>query len=57
VYDHGPVAGHCWEDFDAVRARAAAEWRALPRAAQVLSESLQAKVQQQVALRAKAAPA
>jgi hypothetical protein len=54
VYDHGPVAGHCWDDFDAVRAKAAAEWASLPRAAPVLSESLQAKVRQQMALRGKA---
>ncbi len=55
VYDCGPVAGHKWEDFDTVRARAAREWSALPKAADVISASLQAKVQQQVAARGKAA--
>ncbi|KAF8064566.1 hypothetical protein HT031_003366 [Scenedesmus sp. PABB004] len=47
VYDCGPVAGPnplLDADFDAVRARVAAEWAALPRAADVLSGSLRAKI-------------
>ena len=57
VYDSGPVAGFQWDDFDTVRARAAAEWAALPKAAQVLSASLQRKAEQQMALRGKKAAA
>ncbi len=55
VYDCGPVAGHQWDDFDTVRARVVREWAALPKTADVISASLQAKVQQQVAARGKAA--
>jgi nicotinamide phosphoribosyltransferase len=44
VYDHGPVPGLEWDDFDAVRARLAAEWEALPRAADNISASLRSKM-------------
>jgi nicotinamide phosphoribosyltransferase len=44
VYDHGPVEGLAWDDFDAVRVRLAAEWEALPPSADNLSASLRAKV-------------
>ena len=37
-------SGAYFEDFDAVRARVAAEWAALPRVADVISASLRAKV-------------
>lgn len=44
VYDGGPVEDLEWDSFDAVRARLAAEWAALPRAADVISPSLRAKM-------------
>lgn len=44
VYDCGPVPGLAWEDFDGLRARVAAEWAALPRAADNYSASLKAKI-------------
>jgi len=44
IYDCGPVATHQWEDFDAVRARLAAEWAALPPTADVVSAPLRAKM-------------
>lgn len=49
MYDHGPVPGHEWEDFDAVRARLASEWAALPPAADVYSASLRAKLKREMA--------
>lgn len=52
VYDKGPVAG-VWDDFDTVRARVIAEWRALPYNADNISASLREKVRQQMALRGK----
>lgn len=54
VYDNGPVQNMRWEDFDAVRARAQAEWHALPRTADSLSASLQDKVQAQLKQRSRA---
>jgi len=51
IYDGGPVEGHAWEGFDALRARVAREWAALPRAADPLSASLKAKVAAQLAAR------
>lgn len=44
VWDKGPVAGHEWESFDAVRARVRKEWGALPKTADVISRPLRAKV-------------
>ncbi|KAJ2806403.1 hypothetical protein H4R21_000879 [Coemansia helicoidea] len=40
VYDCGPVAGHVWDDFDAVRARLAAQWARLPPRAAAVSGAL-----------------
>jgi hypothetical protein len=57
VYDHGPVPGHTWEDFDALRARVEREWAALPPTADNLSPSLRAKVAAKVAQRKAAAAA
>jgi nicotinamide phosphoribosyltransferase len=44
VYDCGPAPGHRWDDFDAVRARLASEWDALPRTADVTSGPLRTKI-------------
>lgn len=46
VYDCGPVEGHSWDDFDALRQHVAEQWAALPRQADNVSASLRAKVQQ-----------
>ncbi|KAJ1723661.1 hypothetical protein LPJ61_005804, partial [Coemansia biformis] len=40
VYDCGPVAGHAWDDFDAVRARLADQWARLPLRADAVSSGL-----------------
>lgn len=45
VYDCGPVPGHSWEEFDAMRARVAQQWADLPHAADNYSASLKAKVE------------
>jgi nicotinamide phosphoribosyltransferase len=53
VYDRGPVAGLEWESFDAARARLAAEWAALPPAADAVAPALRAR-QAEVAARLRA---
>uniref|UniRef100_A0A7R9YV39 Nicotinamide phosphoribosyltransferase n=1 Tax=Chlamydomonas euryale TaxID=1486919 RepID=A0A7R9YV39_9CHLO len=53
VYDRGPVPGFKWDDFDTVRARAAAEWDALPPTGNMLSYSLKDKINQQMKDRGK----
>lgn len=42
------LQGKKWESFDALRRRVASEWGALPRMAPVISDSLQAKIQQRL---------
>ncbi|KAJ2783880.1 hypothetical protein H4R18_001436 [Coemansia javaensis] len=54
VYDCGPVAGHRWDDFDAVRARLADQWARMPPRAAAVSEGLLAH--QQAIRRAGQAP-
>jgi nicotinamide phosphoribosyltransferase len=44
IYDHGPVQGMVWDDFDTLRARVAREWDALPKNADNISAPLRAKV-------------
>jgi nicotinamide phosphoribosyltransferase len=62
VYDAGRPLGEggartaAWDSFDELRARVAAEWPALPRAADNLSASLRAKIAAQMARRGKVAP-
>ena len=53
IYDRGPVAGLEWESFDATRARLAAEWAALPPAADAVAPALRAR-QAEVAARLRA---
>ena len=48
VYDHGPVEGLVWDDFDTVRQRVEREWAALPPTADNISSNLREKVKQQV---------
>jgi hypothetical protein len=45
VYDCGPVEGHSWQQFDAIRDRVAQQWAALPPNADNYSASLRAKVE------------
>eukprot|EP00775_Hariotina_reticulata_P005943 gene5943-6182_t len=49
IYDKGPVVGHVWRDFSSLRVQVTAEWDALPRSANVVSQSLQAKVAKMLA--------
>lgn len=44
VWDHGPVKGHKWDDFDTMRARVRKDWDALPPVHDPRSASLQAKI-------------
>ena len=44
VYDKGPVAGWAWDDFDAVKARAATEWANLPYRSDPLSPEIKARM-------------
>ncbi|GAX79752.1 hypothetical protein CEUSTIGMA_g7193.t1 [Chlamydomonas eustigma] len=53
VYDHGPVKNFQWDEFDIVRQRVAEEWRALPKVADNISESLKAKIKLQMDARGK----
>jgi nicotinamide phosphoribosyltransferase len=55
VYDKGPVAGLVWDDFDAIKARARAEWDALPLRADNLSDALKTKINAQLEKRGKRA--
>lgn len=53
VYDHGPLPGYKWRTFDEVKARLDAEWAAAPHTADNISESLKAKVREQMVRRGK----
>jgi nicotinamide phosphoribosyltransferase len=44
VYDKGPVAG-VWDDFSTVRDRVGAEWSALPKRGQPISQQLRDRIQ------------
>eukprot|EP00179_Madagascaria_erythrocladioides_P026307 CAMPEP_0198337530 /NCGR_PEP_ID=MMETSP1450-20131203/28694_1 /TAXON_ID=753684 ORGANISM="Madagascaria erythrocladiodes, Strain CCMP3234" /NCGR_SAMPLE_ID=MMETSP1450 /ASSEMBLY_ACC=CAM_ASM_001115 /LENGTH=510 /DNA_ID=CAMNT_0044042349 /DNA_START=74 /DNA_END=1602 /DNA_ORIENTATION=- len=46
VYDGKPCADVKWETFDQMRDRVAREWSALPKAANVISDALQTKIDQ-----------
>ncbi|KAJ2124856.1 hypothetical protein IW147_001461 [Coemansia sp. RSA 720] len=40
VYDCGPVPGHAWDSFDAVRARLDDQWTRFPKIARAVSDDL-----------------
>lgn len=49
----GPVEGIKWEEFDTMRKRVAEEWKALPKTADNISDSLKAKIRKQMEARGK----
>ena len=44
IYDCGPKPSHKWEDFSTVKERVRKEWAALPKTANVISDSLKKKI-------------
>ena len=44
IYDHGPIPGYKWDDFDTIRKRVDEEWRQRPKTADILSLELKKKV-------------
>lgn len=57
VYDHGPVEGLQWADFDTVRNRVRDEWSALPKTSDNVSASLKKKIVEHMKMRGKKIPA
>jgi len=53
MYDHGPIKGFQWEDFNTCRSRVASEWAALPPTADNISASLKKKILKQMEMRGK----
>jgi len=44
VYDHGPVKGFTWPDFNTLKARVAAEWHKVPKNYDPISKELHAEI-------------
>ena len=53
VYDHGPVPGLVWDDFDTMKQRVAQQWTHLPPNMDNIGGSLKAKINQKLASRGK----
>lgn len=53
VYDHGPVKGFKWDDFETVRKRIHGQWPSTPKTADNISASLKRKITEQMRLRGK----
>jgi len=44
VWDHGPVKGKIWDDFDTLKARVASEWGKVPKTYNPVSDQLRDRV-------------